>query len=165
MSRLRGNDLSELYPKPKTFDERQAERAERLARRVPKFVPIKISLWATLTIPTVLTAYYLIRRIMLGGTGSTTGTLSSVSFSILTGLIGLAVLWYLFSLIGDLAYRATTAATLLYGLLATILFINAGIFAALSYYGQSEILAISVSTGACFLATYLTVSLTLRLDT
>jgi hypothetical protein len=53
MPKLQGKELSDLYPKPKTYDQLKAEREQAQLARKPRLVAPKIALWSTATLLTV----------------------------------------------------------------------------------------------------------------
>lgn len=120
MPKLSGKELSELYPKPKTYDQLEAERKEvQLARR-PRFVAPKIALWSTAAILTTLVAYGFIASLM--SNLSSAGTvLAGTSFSFLICLAGIAVIFYLYTLTNDLIVRTSLSAMTLYSVVLIIL--------------------------------------------
>jgi len=123
MPKLQGKELSDLYPKPKTYDQLKAEREQvQLAHR-PRFVAPKVALWSTAAIFTVLAAYGFITLIM-GHLSSAGAVISNTFFSFLVCLVGMAVIFYLYTLINGLVPRTPLSSTVLYAALFIILVVS-----------------------------------------
>lgn len=161
MPKLNGKELSDLYPKPKTYVQLKAERKEAQLARRPQFVALKIALWATLTIPIALAAYHFIVGVM-NNLSSTGAVLAATSFSFLICLIGIAAIFYLYTLTNGLILKTSLSATTLYFALLIILVASGAL---LQLLVQSQV---SVSVAALpvflfnFLATYFAVRFLLR---
>jgi hypothetical protein len=124
MPKLQGKGLSDLYPKPKTYDQLKAEREEvQLARR-PRFVAPKIALWSTAGMFTVLAAYGLITLIINDHLSSAGAVISGTFFSFLVCLAGMAAIFYVYTLINSVISRTLISSTALYSALLIILVIN-----------------------------------------
>jgi hypothetical protein len=64
MHKANKKELSDLYPKPKTYDQLKAEREQAQLAHQPRFVAPKIALWSTFGLATVLAAYDFITHII-----------------------------------------------------------------------------------------------------
>ena len=124
MPKLNGKELSELYPKPKTYEQLKTEREQAQLARKPRFVALKIASWSTAAVFTVLAAYNLITLIMTNRLSSAEAVLSGVSFSFLACLAAMAAIFYLYTLINALAPRTPISSTILYTALPIILVIS-----------------------------------------
>lgn len=165
MPKLSGKELSELYPKAKTFDEIRNERALIAEQRRPRLVPAKVGLWTALTVPVVFTAYHLVVRVLISHIGTSAGpTLSGVSLSLLICVTAVALLWYLYSLIDGTASKVLAAMPLLYGTLTTILFLAGSAFATLLGLGYDATVVALIITLVVFLVAYGATQLILTLD-
>ena len=162
MPKLTPEDLSRLYPQAKSFDELEAERRLRDLERYPRFVSEKISLCTALCGATVFAVYHLVLRTMAGSLSSAGSVLSGVSFSILVLAAGMATLWYLYSLIDGLVSRVITAASLLYGALAGVLFVSGLVHATLARFAIVGMPAIATTLLLSFLLAYFSVRLIIR---
>lgn len=120
MTKLRGKELSELYPRPKTYDELKAEHEARNIARQPRFIAIKCAVSTTLGTFTIFTSYKLIEFVLQGGMSSPTTALAAAAFSIFIGLGAIAILWYLYSIIDRLVTVSMSSTNLFYTCLLTI---------------------------------------------
>jgi len=159
---LQGKELSDLYPKPKTYDQLKAEREQvQLAHR-PRFVAFKIASWSTTTTFTVLAAYGFITLIMSDHLSSAGAVISGTSFSFLVCLAGMAVMFYLYTLLNSLIPRTPLSSTVLYTVLLIILVVS-GVLMQLLVQNQLNIfLAVLSALLFNFAVTYLTVWFLLR---
>lgn len=164
MPKLTGKDLASLYPRPKTFDELAQERERREKDRRPRFAPLKISLWVTLGVTLVLVAYELVSRIIMGSLSSEGAVIFGVSASVLlTAFVG-AIMFYLYSLIRGIAAQILIFTSRLYTVLVAIVFIAAGILAALAQLGYNNIFTTVIVLLLIFSATYFAVNFVISHD-
>lgn len=155
MPKLTGKELSNLYPKAKTFDEMRAESKQIQELRRPRFVPAKVATWVTLGGITVLTAYYLIARIMNDLSDDAMQALTSMSFAGIIAVGAVASVFYLRSLIDGLASRIIVSMPLLYTMLGIILCIGGSIFGVfVQYLGYDGLFVASLVLPFAFFATY-----------
>ena len=162
MPKLRGKELSDLYPKPKTYDQLKAEREEvRLAHR-PRFVASKIALWSTAVMFTVLAAYGFITMIMNDHLSSAGAVISGVSFSFLVCLAGLAVIFYIYTLVNNLIPRTPLSSTILYAALLIILVISGVLMQLLAQNQLNIFLAMFSALLFNFVVTYFAVRFLLK---
>lgn len=124
MPKLQGKELSDLYPKPKTYDQLKAEREEDQLARRPRLVAPKIALWSTAIMFTVLVAYGFITLIMNDHLSSAGAVISGVSFSFLVCLTSMAVIFYVYTLLNSLVPKTPLSSTVLYAALLIILVIS-----------------------------------------
>lgn len=144
MPKLQGKELSDLYPKPKTYDQLQAEREEvQLARR-PRFVAPKIALWSTAVMFTLLAAYGFITLVMNDHLSSAGAVISGTSFSFLVCLASMAIIFYIYTLINRLIPRTSLSSTVLYTTLLIILVIS-GVLLQLLVQNQLNIFLAALS--------------------
>lgn len=129
MAKPTGEELSKLYPTPKTYEERQADLREIQEIRRPKFVELKIGIWTALFIPIVV----VVCRIVVGiaatfqpGTG-TVVVLSGVSGAFLSIAAGFGTLYYLWWLIDSVASKVIVDPSRLYASLGGIIFATLGL--------------------------------------
>jgi hypothetical protein len=141
MTQLSEEDLAKIYPTAKTYDELQAERELRREQGRPKHMPIKIALWASLSVPIIALIYEMAQRVGLttlnsaaGQTNASMTVLTGVCIVILLGILGLASLYYLWSLINGLASKTLVNTTPLYFMLAGALLTATGISIVLHLY-------------------------------
>lgn len=154
MSQLTEEELAKIYPRAKSYDELQAERAAREEERRPRFIAAKIATGATLAIPTVVITYLVaIRVTAITPTSSSMSVLAGVCIVILICIAGLAILYYLWSLIEGLASKVIANTPLLYLLLVGILCIAGAIGSAL-YAHYDTIAATAAATLWTFAASY-----------
>ncbi len=122
MPKLTGEELSKLYPQAKSYEELRAEREQIKEVRRPKFVALKIALWTALIVPVALTVYHTVLRLILSiEPESIDGALFGVCLAILAAVVGLAIVYYLYSLIDGVASKIFLSTTPLYFTLAIIL--------------------------------------------
>lgn len=126
MARLRGKELSELYPVPKTFEELESARIARSEIRRTKFAAVKIGCWATCVPIITGAAYWLIRGLMGGNTGSAGTALFAVCFSMLISMIALALIYYFYSLVEAVVSRIFVEPGKVYTSLIVVLFLSSG---------------------------------------
>jgi len=119
-----GKELSDLYPKPKTYEQLKAEREQVQLARKPRFVAPKIASWSTAALFTVLAAYGFITLIMSDHLSSAGAVISGTSFSFLVCLASMAVMFYLYTLINSLVPRTSLSSTVLYVALFIILVVS-----------------------------------------
>jgi hypothetical protein len=144
MPKLQGKELSDLYPKPKTYDQLKAEREQAQLARKPRLVAPKIALWSTATLLTVLGAYNFITLILSDHLSSAGAVISGASFSFLVCLAGMAIIFYLYTLIGSLLPRTPLSSTVLYSTLLIILVIS-GVLLQLPVQNQLNIFPAALS--------------------
>lgn len=155
MPKLTGQELSDLYPKAKTFDELQAATQEIQELRRPRLVPIKVATWVTLGVVSILVAYYLIARIMSNLSDDAMQVLTSVGLSGTIAVGAVAMVIYLRSLIDELASRIIVSMPLLYTALGTIVGISGSIFGVfVQYIGYDSLFTASLVLPFVFFATY-----------
>lgn len=106
MSKLRGKELSKLYPNPKSFNELETEQRIREERRKPRFVVLKISTWSILAIGLVIGAYWLISFIIMHNLSSAGDVIFAVFSSFFIAMATLAIVLYLGWSIRELLRRA-----------------------------------------------------------
>lgn len=145
MPQLTEEDVAKLYPRAKSYDELQTEREFREAERRPKYASARIALWASLSVPAITIPYYASLRIVAvaypvaasGSSSSSMAVLAGVSLIILLSMIGLAILYYLRSLIDSIVSKTIVATRLFYLVLIGILCIAGGIGGVLYFRGYS----------------------------
>lgn len=108
MPKIKGEDLSSLYPYPKSFDELEAERKLRELTRRPRLVSIKIGAWTTLSAVILLVAYQTCSHLIVSSLSSAGTVIFGVFTSMLIGLAAVAAVFYLYSLINHLATKVLT---------------------------------------------------------
>ena len=123
MTHLRGEELSKLYPTPKSREALESERQARILARQPKFAPIKISLYSVIMLATSLYSYRFVSIIMHHYLSSTGAVIAGVCFSILIILIGLAALFYMYTCVENLASVVFGSPGRIFALLVGITFI------------------------------------------
>lgn len=153
MSKLNGKELSELYPKQKSYDELRDEAGRRQLARQPRFTSIKIAIWASLGVFAVLMAYDLIAYIIKRSFSSPNEAIFSASFSILLSLATLAALLYFYTLINNLVAKVLVSSAILYAALVSIGIIAGFILAILMQYQFGFMLTIVPTLLFNFLAT------------
>lgn len=163
MPKLTGQELSDLYPKAKTFDELQAASDEIQELHRPRFVPAKIASWTTLGVIAVLVVSRQIEGIMSNLSDDAMQVLTSVSFAGILALGAIAILLYLRSLIDELASKIIVSMPLLYTALGVILCITGSIFGVfVQYLGYDGIFTASLVLPLAFCATYTAVACIIR---
>lgn len=161
MPRLRGKELSDLYPKPKTYDQLKVERERAQLARQPKFVAPKIALWSTSSVLIVFITYSLIALIMNNHLSSAGAVISGTSFSFLACLAGMAVLFYLYRLISELASKTSLGSVLYVALLLVL--VTSGLLLQLLVRNQlNAVLAIPIVLLFNFAITYFCVGFLLK---
>ena len=155
MPKLSGKDLSSLYPKPRSYDELEAERKKRELQRRPRFVALKISLWTAFGILLVPVTYWVVSHLVVSSLSSPGQAISAASFSIFLILLAGAILIYLYSLINNLAARTLLSASGLHAVLISIVIIACSILMLLIQYRYANIVTILATLLASFLAAYL----------
>lgn len=120
MPKIKGEDLSSLYPYPKSFDEIEAERKLRELKRRPRIISIKIGIWTTLSVVILLAAYQTCSHLIVSGLSSAGTVIFGVFTSMLIGLAAVAAVFYLYSLINHLVTRVLTYPRVLSVILACI---------------------------------------------
>lgn len=164
MPRLTEEDLASLYPKPKSFDEVEAERKFREIGRRPRFVPAKISAWTTLGIAVVLAAQWLGSNITIKPLASVGDVLLGVTTSTLLILTTMVSLYYLYTLISTLIQKTPVSIAKFYTTLTLILVI-AGFM--LTLLAQYQLISVPTLTGVLlfnFLTTYFAASFIIKKD-
>lgn len=153
MPKLQGKELSDLYPKPKTYNQLKAEREEAQLARRPRFVAPKIALWSMAVMLTTLAAYGFIASLMsnLSSAGS---VLAGTSFSFLICLAGIAVIFYLYTLTNDLILRTSLSAMTLYSVVLIILVAGGALLQLLIQNRLSTLAAVFPALVLNFIATY-----------
>lgn len=121
MSKLSGKELSDLYPKPKTYEQLKVEQEQAAPARKPRFVAPKIALWSASAIFTVLVAYEFIVFFIGSNLDSSFAVISGVSASFLVCAAAMAVLFYLYTLAGNLLRKTLLSSTVLYVSLSIVL--------------------------------------------
>lgn len=145
MPELRGKELSELYPKPKSFEELKSERKARLIARQPKHVSVKISAWSTLILATSLLTYSAFAALFSDTLTSTGDAFFRAGSFILIGLLAVAVIFYLYLLIRDVSSEIFGYSTEVVRLLLIVFFSSATMITLLMQFGiYSAIAAIFV---------------------
>lgn len=119
-------DLSSLYPRPKSFDELKAEREQRQLMRRPRNVPLKVSahILGLLVLPVLI--YGIVSYIVARNLSSTGVVMFSVSLSILATLAIVAILFYMVAAIKNLISAVLIEVTRVYVTLSVIV-LSAGI--------------------------------------
>lgn len=160
MPKITEEDLANIYPRAKSYDELQAEREQREIAGRPKFVAAKIALWASLMVPVAFAVYFVMLYLMTTiRAGSTGGALFSVSFATLSAVIGLSAVYYLYSRIDDLVSKTVASSSILYGILAVTLCAAGGMGATLQSHGYNLITAIAAATFTVFVVSFVTARL------
>lgn len=163
MPRLTGEELSELYPKAKSFDQLRAESAQLQELRRPRLVALRIALCTTVCAVALLIAYRLIiHTIPTSQNNDPQVALVGVGMIGLILAATLAVLWYLRSLIENVVSKTIAAPALLYtSLIAALLLAGAG-FSVLHFFLHDEVLEIALLLGTTFILSLLAVMSILR---
>lgn len=120
MAKLRGRKSSSIYPRQKSSGEIEAEHRIIMARRRPKHIAAKLSLWATLCVFMTFMTYILASYIMSNSLDSGGGVLVGVSASILSVLAIAAIIYYICLLISDMVRKVLAAPTPFYTLLLIV---------------------------------------------
>lgn len=162
MPKLQGKELSDLYPKPKTYDQLKAEREQVQLAHKPRFIASKIASWSTAAILTALGVYSFITLIMNDHLSSAGAVISGTSFSFLVCLVGMAVIFYLYTLINGLIPRTPLSSTVLYVALLIILVISGALMQLLVQSQFNIFLAAFAALSFNFLVTYFTVRFLLK---
>lgn len=145
MTNTNGNDLSALYPKPKTYDERLRERQQRLERQRPRYPALKISLWSTLIVVIVLGAYRLTYYLLVDSLSSSEKMAYGASASIIIMIITLAAVYFVWMMISRMIGRVQSWTAPLTAAVALILFTTgAGLTLLLQYELASAYLVAGV---------------------
>jgi len=157
MPKLTEEDLAKIYPTPKTYDELQTERELREEAKRPKFVAAKIALWASLFVPVVaITGYAALRVARSPETiGSSMAVLAGVCIVILLVIVGLAALYYLWSLIESLASKTIIATSLFSAALLAILGLTGGAGVVLYLYGFHPTVITLIMAAVVFVSSFI----------
>ncbi len=164
MPKLSPKDLASLYPQPKTFDELDEERKRRDAARQPRHFALKISLWTTLGVAIILVAYELVWRIMAGSLDSEGAVIFGLTTSILLACVAGVAVYYLYSLIAGLTAKMLIFTSRLYAAVAGIIFVAAGLLAALAQFGYGNVVTTAIALLLVFLATCFAVDFVVKHD-
>ena len=105
MARLRGEELSKLYPTPKSYETLQAERNSRMQARLPKFFSIKISISSAIMLLVVLVSYQLMSRVIKDNFSSSNDVILGIFLSAIIIVFSLAIMSYFFLVIQELAVQ------------------------------------------------------------
>lgn len=124
MIKLRGKKLSSIYPRQKSSGEIEAEHRILMARRRPKHIAAKLSLWATLCVFIIFITYVLAAYIMSHSLDSSGAVLFGVAASILSVIIIAAILYYICLLISGMIQKVLAAPTFFYTLLLIVSITN-----------------------------------------
>lgn len=162
MSKLRGKDLTSLYPEPKSYDEINDERNLRKLEGRPRFVSQKISACATLAILVPLAIHKATYHIVESNLSSTGGVMFSVFFSVLSTLVAFGAFFYFYSYINGLASRILVSTTVLYLAIVPIALIVASILLKLTQPADVNLLLVTVVLLFDLIATYLVTKLVLK---
>ena len=158
MAKPTGEELSKLYPTPKTYDEHQADLREIQEIRRPKFVELKIGIWTALFIPVVV----VVCRIVVGITATfrpgaeTVAVLSGVSGALLSVAAGLGALYYLWWLIDSVASKVIVAPSMLYASLGGSILVALGLCLYISYELSMVIAVVGTTLFTFIVAVWLT---------
>ena len=162
MPKIKGEDLSSLYPYPKSFDELEAERKLRELTRRPQLVSIKIGTWTTLSAAILLAAYQTCSHLIVSGLSSAGTVIFGVFTSMLIGLAAVAAVFYLYSLTNHLAIRVLTYPHVLSVILACIAIGTCFTLTTLTQQKHDTLLMILLVLVFNFALTSLTVEFRLR---
>lgn len=163
MPNLHGKELSELYPRAKSYDELEAQRRQLALIRQPRFSAIKISAWTTLSVVTLIVGFVLINRIMGFISGESAGpVLAAVSFTMLVALLCIAIIYYLHSLTEDVATKLTAHPALLHLVLGGIITASGAAIYMLTSRDITLFIAAAIVLPACFLLSILAARTILR---
>ncbi len=154
MTKLRGKELSELYPRPKTYDELKAERETRSIARQPRFIATKCAASTALGTLTMLATYKLIESILKGGVSSPTTALAAAAFSIFLGMGSIAILGYLYSLINRYATVSMSSSNLFYACLVTIVILCSLLLTILLSSSVSYLISLAVVLFIAYVSTF-----------
>lgn len=98
-------ELSELYPRPKTYQElRERQKRYEIESR-PKRTSVKVGTCVTLGVLGVFATYYLINYLFQEGLSSQAGVIFSVFFAMFVLMVSFVVLGYLYSIVSNIMHR------------------------------------------------------------
>jgi len=157
MRRLRGKELSSLYPTPKSFETLRAERNGRLRTRQPRLVALKISISSGIILLVVLLSYHLISRVIKGNLSSYGEVIAGLSLSMLILTFALAIIFYFYLVIQDIASRIFGSSSEVFTTLIFIWFLCAIGLALLSEAHIDSILSIIILLAFCVGMSFLAV--------
>lgn len=156
MPKLTGEELSKLYPKAKTYDELQIEREQTEEARRPRFVSLKVALWTTLIAVVAIAVYQAVLLLFPSfESGAVVDVMPGVCGAMLSALLGMAAVYYLYSLIDGVASKVFLNTALLYGALLIVLCICGGLGALLTYLEYSAIVVAVIATLSTFILSLL----------
>ena len=112
MPKLTGEELSRIYPQAKTYDELHAQREAIKEARRPKFVAIKIASCTALIAAVALAFYQIILRLLpLFESAEVGSVMLGVCSLVLSVIISLVTIYYLYSVIDDVASKILASTT------------------------------------------------------
>ena len=127
MTRLRGKELSKLYPYPKSYDTLQAERNRRLQSRQPRLVSVKISVSSAILLSVVLVSYQLIYNVIKENLSWYGEVIAGLSLSALIISFAIALMFFFYSVIKELAIQVFGSTTEVFTTLVIVWFFSAAI--------------------------------------
>lgn len=125
MARLRGEELSKLYPTPKSYETLQAERNSRMQARLPKFFSVKISISSSIMLLVFLVSYQLMSRVIKDNFSSSNDVILGIFLSAMIIVFSLAIISYFFLVIQELAVQIFGSTSEVFTTLITTWFLSA----------------------------------------
>lgn len=135
MPKLRPEELSKLYPVPKSFEEIESGRKARMLARRPKYASVRLSIYSTLVLLILIAAYSALTYIFTGTLVSTGDGMFRAGSLILIGLITVAVIYYLYLLIHEVSVALIGSFSEAMKPLLVVFFFSATVLTLLAQWG------------------------------
>ena len=155
-------ELSDLYPKPKTYEQLEAERERIQQARKPKFVALKLATWSATFVFIALATYGAVTLIMNSHLSSAGAVIAGTSFSFLVCLVGMAAAFYLYTLIKSLLTKVSLSGAALFTALLVVFVLSGLLMQLLVHYRTDILLSAAATLSFDFLAAYFVLGLLLK---